>query len=107
MKKKEIILEGAVGEHKKLLKICPGTKHNELLATLKPVFEDSRKKGHRVRFNWLWYKARIIYRLQKGADDVVRKHVITTFIKRNKLKYRQVQKIKKSKINQKKLTVKY
>ena len=48
MKKKEAILEGAVGEHKRLLKIRSGTKYNELFATLKFVFEDSRKKGHRV-----------------------------------------------------------
>ena len=94
MKKKEAILEGAVGEHKMLLKIRSGTKYNELFATLKLLFEDSRKKGHRVDFNWLWSKASNIYRLQKAADAVVRKRVITTFIKRNNLKYRRVQRNK-------------
>ena len=77
-----------------LLKIRSGTKYNELFATLKLLFEDSRKKGHRVDFNWLWSKASNIYRLQKGADPVVRKRVITTFIKRNKLKYLRVQRNK-------------
>ena len=81
----------ALGEHKNMLKIRPGTKYNELYAQLKPVFEDARKKDHRVDFNWLWSKAKNIYRFQNGDDAVLGKHVIATFIRRHHLKYRRVQ----------------
>ena len=94
LSKKEAIKKAALGEHKNLLKIRPGTKYNELYAQLKPVFEDARKKGHRVDFNWLWSKARNIYRSQNGDDAVLGKHVIATFIRRHHLKYRRVQRNK-------------
>ena len=51
--------------------------------------------GHRVYFNWLWSKDRNFYQAQESQGAVVKKHVVTDFIKRNHLKYRRVQQNRK------------
>ena len=53
------------------------------------VFKNARSRVHRVDINWIWCKARKIYREQtKNLDAVIRKHVIVNFIKRHNLKLR-------------------
>ena len=90
------IMLAASNDHKKLLKIRPSTKYAELYRDLRKVFLEARSKGHRVDFNWIWSKARILYR-QKTNDPnaIVRKHVIVNFIKRNDLRLRSRQRNRK------------
>ena len=95
MKQKEAIKKAAVGEHRNLFKICPARKYINLYADLLKVFTASHGEGHRVDFNWLWSKARNVYRAHEGRDAVVKKRVVTNFIKRHHLKYRRVQRNKK------------
>ena len=90
MKEKHVILTADADEHKRLLKIRPSIKHNELFDKLRPLFHEARSKGKIVDFNWLWSKTRKIYKDQ-GKEEVVKKHVIVTFIRRNHLKYRRIQ----------------
>ncbi|MEO0683927.1 MAG: hypothetical protein AAFY76_02490 [Cyanobacteria bacterium J06649_11] len=86
---KKKILECAASEYRKHLKIRPARKYNDLYKELLDEFKTARSKGHRVNFGWLWSKARIIYRRQKNDPNVtVRKHVITAFIKRNRVRMR-------------------
>ena len=98
LKLKDKILEAAVDENKKMLTRLskPSKKYNELYKALNVKFLDARSRGRCVDFNWLWSKARVIYREQQKSDDaVVKKHVIVNFIKRNHLKLRRVQRRKK------------
>jgi len=98
LKMKDKIFKAAVDENKKMLtRIAkPSNKYNELYKALNIKFLDARSNGRRVDFNWLWSKARGIYREQQGNEDVVvKKHVIVTFIKRHHLKLRRVQRKKK------------
>ena len=49
----------------------------------------TRDKGRKVNFNWLWSKARSIQRDLIGGDKViVRKHVITTFLRKYNVRMR-------------------
>ena len=64
MKEKHAILTAAAGKHKSLLKIRPSIKHNELFDKPRPLFNEARSKGQFVDFNWLWSKARKIYKGQ-------------------------------------------
>ena len=67
MKKKDSIISAAADQQKKkLFKIRPGLKYKELYEELSKVFKEAREKGHHVDFNWLWSKARNIYRNQTG-----------------------------------------
>ena len=86
----------ASNDHKKLLKIRPSTKYAEIYRDLRKVFLEARSKGHRVDFNWIWSKARILYR-QKTNDPnaIVRKYVIVNLIKRNDLRLRSRQRNRK------------
>ena len=98
LKMKDKIVKAAVDENKKMLtRIAkPSNKYNDLYKALNVKFLDARSEGRRIDFNWLWSKARVIYREQQGREDaVVKKHVIVTFIKRNHLKLRRVQRRKK------------
>ena len=98
MKQKDEIVKAAVKENKKTLTRLakPSKKYNELFKALNVKFLDARSKGRCVDFNWLWSKARVIYReQQKNEDAIVKKHVIVNFIKRNHLKWRRVQRRKK------------
>ena len=88
-KDKTKILQCAASEHKKNLKIRPAKKYQEVYACLKEEFKTARSKGHRVNFGWLWSKARNIHRrLENDPNATVRKHVITAFIKRNRIRMR-------------------
>ena len=91
MKQKDAISQAAAGEHKKLMKIRPSTRHNNLFHKLRPIFNE----GQIVDFNCLWSKARRIYR-DEGKEEVVEKQVVTR-IRRNRLKYRRIQRNKKTK----------
>ena len=93
MKQKDAISQAAAGEHKNLMKIRPSTRHNNLFHKLRPIFNEARSKGQIVDFNWLWSKARRNYR-DEGKEEVVKKHVVVTFIRRNRLKYRKIQRNK-------------
>ena len=95
MKQKEAIKKVAVAEHRNNFKIHPTRKYINIYAELVKVFTISCRKGHRVDFNWLWSKARDVYRSQTGQDAVVKKHVVTNFIERHHLKCRRVQRNKK------------
>ena len=97
MKQNDEIVKAAVKENKKMLTRLakPSKKYNELFKALNVKFLDARSKGRCVDFNWLWSKARVIYREQKNEDAIVKKHVIVNFIKRNHLKLRRVQRRKK------------
>lgn len=97
LKMKDKIVRAVVGENKNMFKVTrPARKYNKLFKALNVKFLDSRSTGHRIDFNWLWSKARVIYREQENNDDaVVKKHVIVNFIKRYHLKLRRTQRTKK------------
>ena len=62
-------------------------KYHELYRALKLKFLDARSNGQCVDFNWLWSKARVIFREQQNIEDaIVKKHVVVNFIKRSHLK---------------------
>ena len=90
MKQKEAKMKAVFREHRNLFKIRPARMYINLYAELLKVFSASRGKSHRVDFSWLWLKARNLYRAQEGQYAVVKKHVVTNFIKRHHLKYRRV-----------------
>ena len=94
MKQKDSILKAVASEHKNLMKIRPSIKYNKLFDHLKIVFDDARAKGQVIDFNWIWSKARKVNR-ELEKEDEIKKHVVVSFIKRNKLKYRRIQKNKK------------
>ena len=80
------IIKAASSEHKKHLKIRPARKYLALYDFLLRVFKTARSKGYFVDFNWLWSKARVLYREMTNDPEVtVRKHVIVNFLKRNKI----------------------
>lgn len=96
LKMKHKIVYAAVKENKNMTKLRPAVRYNELYRALRQKFLSARGKGQRVDFNWLWSKARVIYRQQQNdADATVKKHVIANFIKRNDLKLRRTQRNKK------------
>ena len=94
MKQKDSILKAAASEHKNLMKIRPSIKYNKLFDHLKIVFDDARAKGKVVGFNWIWSKARKLDS-ELGKEDEIKKQVVVIFIKKNKLKYRRIQRNKK------------
>ena len=82
----------ASSEFKEHLKIRPARKYKLLFAEL---LKDARRRGHRVDFNWIWSKARIIQRKQTDDPDaIIRQHVVVNFIKRNNIKMRARQRNK-------------
>ncbi len=95
LKDKSKILKAAGGEYKKHLKNRPSRKYNDLYLALKEKFKTAQGKGHRVNFNWLSSKARVLYREMTGDENVVlRKHVIVNFIKRHNICMRSRQRNK-------------
>ena len=90
LKKKDSIIAAAVDQHKKLFtKQRPSTKYKQLYVTLYEQLKTARKAGKMVNFNWLWTKARKIHREQSPDDGAtVRKHVITTFLKKYNVRMR-------------------
>ena len=74
-------MKAAAKEHKNHLKIRPARKYLDMYKELLAVFKSERSRGHQVDFNWLWCKARKIYRAQtNNPDAVIRKHIIANFI---------------------------
>ena len=73
MKQKDEIVKAAVKEIKKMLTRLakPSKKYNELFKALNVKFLDARSKGRCVDFNWLWSKARVIYREQQKNEDAI------------------------------------
>ena len=97
LKNKDVINKAAVKENKQLFKVRPTVKYNTLHDELEKLFLDARNKGHRIDFNWLWSKARMIHRKQQQDPSAdIKKHVILSFIKRKHLKLRRVQRNKKT-----------
>ena len=93
---KNKIMTAAETEHKSHLKIRPAKKYKEMYKELRKLFLQARSKGHRVDFNWLWSKARVLQRqLTKNEKAEIRKHVIVNFIKRNNIRMRLRQRNKK------------
>ena len=84
VKDKNSFTSGAAQANKKLLKKQRlSRKYNELYASLLIRFREARSKGHYANFNWLWSRARVIYREQQNDNSaMVKKHLIVAFLKR-------------------------
>ena len=67
------IMIAASNDHKKLLKIKPSTKYAELYRDLRKIFLEARGKGYGVNFNWIWSKARTLYRHKTNESEYHRK----------------------------------
>ena len=76
--KNKIFQQAAVATKRNLFKQRSSRKYLALYERLFQVFKETRKKGHHVNFNWLWSRARNIYREEHGPNDVVKRHVIQT-----------------------------
>ena len=75
--------QAATASKKNLLKQRPSQKYLPLYNSLLTTFKEARKKGYHVKFNWVWSRARVIYRKkQEDENDTVKKHVIVSFLKR-------------------------
>ena len=84
IEQKDSIITAATSRHKKLFaKQRPSRKYLELYRVLLERLKEARAKGLQVNFNWLWSKARTIYREQTNDDNKIEnKHVITTILRR-------------------------
>ena len=93
LKNKDAIISDAIDQHKKLFKKQrPSTKYKQLYIVLYERMKAARNVGKQVNFNWLWTKARQIYREQTSDDGAtVRKHVITSFLKKYNVRMRTKQ----------------
>ena len=73
-------------KRKNLTKMRRGTKYEDFYKELFEEVKKARQRGYLVNFNWVWVKARKIYRKQlDDVDALVRKHVITTFFYKNSM----------------------
>ena len=62
---------------------------------LRRFFLQACSKGHRVDFNWLWSKARVLQRqLTKNQKAKIQKHVVVNLINRSNIRMRARQKTK-------------
>ena len=88
LKDKDSII--AADKHRRFYaKQIKSTKYLELYRLLLDQLKAARDKGRKVHFNCLWSKARSIQRDLTGGDKViVRKHVITTFLKKYNVQMR-------------------
>ena len=86
LKDKDSIIAAAADKHRKLYaKQRKSTKYLELYRLLFDQLKAAHHKGRKVNFNWLWSKACSTQRDLIGGDKViVRKHVITTFLRKYK-----------------------
>ena len=79
-------MKAASSEHKKHRRTRPARKCLALYDSLLRVFKTARSNGYRVDLNWLWSKARVLYReLTNDPGVTVCKHVTVNFIKRNNI----------------------
>jgi hypothetical protein len=89
--KKRVSVMNEAGDNKRnnLTKMRRGTKYDELFKELLEEGKQARLRGYLVNFNWVWNKARNIYRKQiDDVDALVRKHVITTFLRKFNVRMR-------------------
>ena len=93
LKDKDSIIAAAADKHRKrYAKQRKSTKYLELYRLLFDRLKVTRDKGRKVNFNWLWSKARSIQIDLIGGDKViVRKHVITTFLRKYNVRMRACQ----------------
>ena len=83
MDKETIIQQSTLVNRKLLTKQRPLTKYNKLFGALMLQLRETRAKVHQVNFNWLWSRARIIYRKQQNDDSaIVTKHATESFLKK-------------------------
>ena len=89
LKDKDSIIAAAADKHRKLYaKQRKSSKYLEL-HRLYDQLKAVRDKGRKVNFDWLWSKARSIQRDIIGGNKViVRKHVITTFLRKYNVRMR-------------------
>ena len=67
-----------------------------LFRALFAELKEARGRGRGINFNWLWSKTQSIYRKQmKDETIVVRKHAITTFLRRYNVRMRSRQRNRK------------
>ena len=64
----------------------PSKMYNELYKAMNVKFLDARSRGRCVDFNWLWSKARVIYREQQKSNDAVVKKLYRQFYQRKAFK---------------------
>ena len=93
LKDKDSIIAAATDKHRKLYaKQRKSTKYLELYRLLFNQLKAAHHKGRKVNFNWLWSKACPTQRDLIGGDKViVRKHVITTFLRKYIVRMRACQ----------------
>ena len=90
--KDKILKEAADSNRKKLTKMRQGTKYAQLYGELLTEVKKAQIRGYLANFNWIWTKARKIYRKQKDDPNAnVRKHVITTFLRQFNIRMRVLQ----------------
>lgn len=86
--KNDIFSQAAIANKKALLKQRSSKKYLPLYDRLLISFKEARGKGYHVNFNWLWSRARNIYREQHGQNAIVKKHVIESFLRRFNIRMR-------------------
>ena len=93
LKDKDSIIVAATDKHRKLYaKQRKSTKYLELYRLLFNQLKAAHHKGRKVNFNWLWSKACSTQGDLIGGDKViVRKHVITTFLRKYIVRMRACQ----------------
>lgn len=91
-KQKEKIIAMSTKELNNFKKIKADTRYNNLYSALFLEFKTARSKGYRVDFNWIWSKARGIYRKQTDNPEAYLKtHVITSFLDKFNIRLRAKQ----------------
>ena len=93
LKDKDSIIAAAIDKHRKLYAMQrKSTKYLELYRLLFDQLKTAHHKGRKVNFNRLWSKACSIQTDFIGGDKViVRKHVITTFLRKYNVRMRACQ----------------
>ena len=93
LKDKDSIIAAAADKHRKLYaKQRKSTKYLELYRLLFDQLKAVHDKCRKMNFNWIWGKAHSVQRDLIGGDKViVRKHVITAFLRKNNVRMRASQ----------------
>ena len=93
LKDKDSIIAAAADKHRKLYaKQRKSTKYLELHRLLFDQLKAVHDKCRKMNFNWIWGKAHSVQRDLIGGDKViVRKHVITAFLRKNNVRMRASQ----------------
>ena len=88
-RKNEIIEASTDALRKRFSKQRPSRKYLEVYRELFEKLKAARKDGKQVNFNWLWNKATTIFRTQTdNPNAIIKKHVITTFLKKYNVRMR-------------------